>query len=246
MVEVVALLTSGFWMLMIFDCVRNDPDRNTWLWILIFLHFPGAVIYFLVRRLPSIHLPLPNAFKRWTMRNQIWNAEAGVRNIGKAYQYVTLGNVLLEIGESKKASEAFQQALEKEPDNIHAHWGLAAISLQSRQFEIAKQHLENVMQHTPDYKCGEASLLYGKTLFELSNWEIAKPHLEQDIKYWSHPESSLLLAKILIAEGKVDMAQNCLETMLAKVKASPTYHYRRHLHLIRQAEKLLKELKRKH
>lgn len=242
MIEVIALLTSGFWMLMIFDCVRNDPERNTWLWVLLFLNFPGAVIYLLVRRLPSMNIPTPSMFKRWTMREQLWNAEAGVRNIGKAHQYVTLGNVLLDIGENRRASEAFHQALAKEPDNIHAHWGIAAIAFKTKQYAIASQHLQTVLKHTPDYKCGEASLLYGKALFELNDWYSAKPHLEYDIKYWSHPESSLLLAQILIAEGQRPIARYCLETMIAKVKASPAYHYRRHMSVVRQANKLLKNL----
>jgi hypothetical protein len=93
MVQVLAFMTTGFWMLMIFDCVRNDPERNTWIWILIFLNFPGAVIYFLVRRLPQMNLPVPNYFKRWANRQQLWSAEAAVRHIGKAHQYVMLGNL---------------------------------------------------------------------------------------------------------------------------------------------------------
>jgi hypothetical protein len=48
----------AFWMLMIFDCARYEPDRQTWLWILLFINVPGAVIYFIARHLPrSAALP---------------------------------------------------------------------------------------------------------------------------------------------------------------------------------------------
>jgi hypothetical protein len=240
MVQVLAFMTTGFWMLMIFDCVRNDPERNTWIWILIFLNFPGAVIYFLVRRLPQMNLPVPNYFKRWANRQQLWSAEAAVRHIGKAHQYVMLGNVLCEIDEFDKASDAYRQALEKEPKHPHALWGIACIEMKQKQFDKAREHLVTLIQLEPDYKCGEASLFYGRVLFEQKDWDAAKDHLEKDIKYWSHPESSVMLATILIQAGDTQVARDCLETMLAKVKASPTFHYRKNQQWVRKAEKMLR------
>jgi hypothetical protein len=236
------LLPSAFWMLMLFDCVRNEPDRQTWLYILMFLNVAGAIVYFFACWLPRSSMPAPNYFKRWSLRQTLWNAEAGVRNIGKAHQYVTLGNVLTDMGTFDKAAEAYQQALEKEPTNIHALWGAAFVEMRNKQFAAAVDHLQALLKLDPDYKCGEASLLYGKALFELGNWEMAQGHLEKDIKYWSHPESSLLLATILTKAGKTQEARACLETMLAKVKASPIYHYRRHRHVVKKAEKMLKTL----
>ncbi|MGI0487005.1 tetratricopeptide repeat protein [Pantanalinema rosaneae CENA516] len=239
---ILVLLPSAFWMLMIVDCVRNEPDRQTWIWVLLFLNVVGALIYFFVCWLPRSNVPVPNYFKRWTMRQALWNAEAGVRNIGKAHQYIALGNVLTEIGELAQATEAFQQALDKEPQNIHALWGLAFIEMQHKQFAFAREHLAALIKLDADYKCGEASLLYGKALFELQDWDVAKPYLEQDLKYWSHPESALMLASIHRQEGEIQKARDCLEGMLAKLKAAPIYHYRRHQHTLRKAEKMLKTL----
>ena len=238
------LIPSAFWMLMIFDCVRHERDRQIWLWILLFLNVAGAVIYFFACWLPRSNIPVPNQFKRWTLRQALWNAEAGVKNIGKAHQYVALGNVLSEMGTFDQAAAAYQQALDKEPTNLHALWGAAFIEMQNKQFAAAKEHLHALLKRDPDYKCGDASLLYGKALFELHDWEAAKEHLEKDVKYWSHPEASLLLATIYAKAGNPEAARDCLETMLAKVKASPIYHYRRHQHLVRKAEKQLKDLRR--
>ncbi len=242
MTDIFVLLTAGFWMLMIFDCLRHDPERNLWIWVLIFLYFPGAVLYFVLRRLPQMNIPGVRMFKRWGMKDKLWAAEAAVRNIGKAHQYVNLGNVLLDMGESQKAADAFQQALAKEPNNIHALWGTALLEMRHKQFDAAKEHLQLLLKLEPDYKCGEASLLYGRVLFEIPDWENAKTHLTKDIKHWSHPESSVLLATIQTQEGNPQAARDCLETMLAKVKSSPAYHYRRHQHLVRKAEKLLRTL----
>jgi Phospholipase_D-nuclease N-terminal len=49
-----ALLAFGFWIWMIVDCVQNPylqgTDKIVWLLVIIFLHFIGALIYYLVAR----------------------------------------------------------------------------------------------------------------------------------------------------------------------------------------------------
>jgi hypothetical protein len=88
-----------------------------------------------------------------------------------------------------------------------------------------------------------ATVDHGKALYELQQWSAAKSHLEQDVKQWGHSESWLLLAKIdLNTDGDRVASKNYLTTMLARLKASPKYNYRKQLHLIRSAEKMLKTL----
>jgi tetratricopeptide (TPR) repeat protein len=239
----IVFATTGFWMLMIFDCVRNEPKGSSWLWLLIVLNIPGAFIYFAARKLPYLDIPIPNFFKRWTMKDALWNAEAGVTNIGKSHQYITLANVLMEMGNLDRALECYQEALQREPGNNHALWGCATIEMQRRNFDLAREHLKKILDREADYKRGEASLLYGKALYELQQWSIAKEHLDRDVKQWSHSESFILLAKIALnCDGNRVAAKNYLDTMLARLKASPRYNYRKHQHLIRSAEKMLKTL----
>lgn len=225
-----------------FECLRKDPERGIWIWILIFFNIPGAVIYFLVRRLPYLNLPTPTLFKQWTHRNQIWEAEAAAKNIGKAHQFVNLGNILLEVGQLAQADEAFQQALTQEPKNTHALWGKASTAMRHHHFEAARETLEKLLEIEPEYKFGEASLAYGKALFELEQWEQARSHLEKDVKYWSHPEASLMLAKILVQDGEAETAKDHLEKMMFKLRSSPRFHYRKKQHLFRQAQRMLNTL----
>jgi hypothetical protein len=37
------LLATAFWIWMIYDCAKNEPERY-WLYIIIFLNFPGALV----------------------------------------------------------------------------------------------------------------------------------------------------------------------------------------------------------
>lgn len=239
----IAFATAGFWMLMIFDCIRNEPKGSSWLWLLIMLNFPGAVIYFVSRKLPNLDFPVPNFFKRWTMKDALWNAEAGVTNIGKSHQYVTLGNILMEMGELDRALECYRDALQKEPKNTHALWGCATIATQSKKFELAREYLQTLLDLDANYKRGEASLLHAKALYNLEQWSVAKEYLDRDVKQWSHSESFLLLAKIAlnIDNDKV-AAKNYLDTMLGRLKASPRYNYRKNQHLVRSAQQMLKTL----
>jgi hypothetical protein len=239
----IAFATAGFWMLMIFDCVRNEPKGSSWLWLLIVMNFPGAVIYFAVRKLPYLDLPVPNFFKRWTMREALWSAEAGVTNIGKSHQYVILGNVLTEMGNFSRAVECYQEALQKEATNTHALWGCATIEMQRKNFDLARGYLKDLLDRDADYKRGEPSLLYGKALYELKHWSAAKDYLEMDIKRWGHAEAFLLLAKIAVnIDRDPATAKIYLETMLARLKASPRYNYRKNQALIRSAQQMLKTL----
>jgi tetratricopeptide (TPR) repeat protein len=239
----IVFITTGFWMLMVFDCVRNEPKGSSWLWLLIVMNLPGAIVYFVARKLPYLNIPIPNFCKRWTMKDALWNAEAGVMNIGKSHQYVTLGNVLMEMGNLDRALECYRDALQLEPGNTNALWGCATIAIQRKNIDLARAYLQDLLDRDPEYKRGEASLVYGKALYELKQWSAAKEHLDLDVKRWSHSESFLLLAKIAVnVDGDPIVAKNYLETMLARLKASPRYNYRRNQHLIRSADKILKTL----
>jgi tetratricopeptide (TPR) repeat protein len=240
----IAFASTGFWMLMIFDCIRNEPKGSSWLWLLIVLNFPGALIYFVSRKLPYLDIPVPSFFKRWTMKDALWNAEAGVSNIGKSHQYVTLGNVLTEMGDLDRALSAYQSAIAKEPNNTHALWGCATIAMQRKNFDVAREQLQQLLALDAEYKRGEASLLYGKALYELAQWSAARSHFESDVKRWGHAESLLLLAKIALnTDGDSQAAKSYLETMVSRLRASPKFNYRKNQHLIRSAQKMLKNLK---
>jgi len=54
MLAILFLASCGFWLWMLMDCLTKEPDAgNTkicWTLIIVFAHFVGAAIYYLVRR----------------------------------------------------------------------------------------------------------------------------------------------------------------------------------------------------
>ncbi len=236
------LVGQAFWLWMLIDCMKSEGPRSEWRYVLFFGNIAGALAYFVVRWLPNNPVALPGFMRRWTHGQKLWNAKAATRNIGNAHQYAILGDVQWEMRDTQAAQQAYQTALEKDPKHTNALWGMAQVALHNQEFATAKTHLAALLKLDPEARFGEASLLYGKAQFELKEWEAVRPHLEYDIRHWSHPESSLMLATILVQAGELDAARDRLETMLARVEASPIYHHRKHQTTLRKARKMLKAM----
>ncbi|MCG8364079.1 MAG: tetratricopeptide repeat protein [Pseudanabaenales cyanobacterium] len=238
------LLATAFWLWMIYDCVQNERDRNIWLWLLIFLNVMGALVYFVARWLPRSSVPIPASLGRWTKRDELWQAEAAAKNIGKASQYIKLGNILHQIGDLDQAANAYQQALEKEPENLDALWGAGCVEMDRKNLPAAREHLQTLVRVKPEFKYGDASVIYGRVLYELGDLEAAKAHLEEHFKNWGRPEAYVLMAKVQQQQGNISAAREALETMIIKVKGAPSYHYRQNRHFVSQGQRMLRALER--
>lgn len=241
---VLQVLVFGFWFAMLYHCLKREGGRSSWIYLLIFLNVAGAALYFLIKILPSLHIPQIAYFYRWTRQAELRQAEAEAKNIGKAYQYTKLGRLLYDMKMLDKAKGAFTTALDKEPNNAEALWGAALLDLENKQYEAARDKLSRILEVEPDFRRGDASLAYGKVLFELEDWPAARQQLEQDIKRWGNAESYLLLARILEQEGAYDLAKSHLETMLARSQGTYEFQYKRNRPYLKQAERMLTRMAR--
>ncbi|HEY9877690.1 MAG TPA: tetratricopeptide repeat protein [Leptolyngbyaceae cyanobacterium] len=240
-----SLIGAAFWVWMLYDCLKNSRQGcYTWVWILLFLNVLGAALYFFICWLPG-H---PNAFpalrftNRWRMKDALWQAEAEAKNIGKSHQYVKLGDIHYQMGNLEKAAIAYDQALEKEPENTKALWGAACVAMDRKDLEVARQHLQVLVRSQPEFAYGDASMAYGQVLHQLGDLDAAKAHLQTHLKLWSHPQASLLLAQIQQQQGEVAEARETLEVMVIKIKSSTPFQYRKNRRFVSQAEKTLSRL----
>ena len=200
----------------------------------------GALVYLSNQGSKDQNRKILNPLRRLQLQQELHKAKIGVRYIGKAHQYLTLGNILLELGEFDRAQLSYTKALNKDPRNSYALWGAALVASYQNRWAVASRHLELLLKIDPKHLQGDASLLYAKVLFNLGKWSIARTQLNEDIYYWGHPESMVMLAKIEIQDGNIEIANKMLENMISKLKGAPTYHARRYQLVIKEAENILR------
>jgi hypothetical protein len=128
---------------------------------------------------------------------------------------------LRETGQYQNAKAAYERALEKEPENLPALWGAAQIELHDKAFDSARERLEKILQTDPQYKFGDVSLAYAKSLLSCQRNDDATAHLANHVKRWRHPEGIYLLACQYAQAGRNDEARSHLHAMLMEIESSP-------------------------
>ena len=218
---IIEAIGAMFTLWMIIYCLRNDSERNTWLWILFFFPGMGAVIYFFARWLPSSSMEPPAFLRRWTEGPKIRRLEVAAQQIGNSHQFVEWGDALRQVKQWAAARGAYDRALAKEPTNLPALWGAATTESQLGEPQTARPHLEAILKIDPGYKFGDVSLLYGKTLHLLLDREAELAHWRTHLKRWRQPEALYLLAELLIERGEIAEARQLLHTMIADIEITP-------------------------
>jgi len=231
-----------FWIWMLVDCIRKDPDRFLWFWVIFIFQPFGAILYFFVRWLPTNRFQLPEFARPLFRQRRLNELETAALQIGNAYQFVRWGDALKEAGIYQKSLDAYQRALTKEPDNLQALWGAAQIEMKFKQFEIAQQRCQQILEADPEYKFGDVSLLYCKTICELDTPEQAREQLVIHTKRWRQPEALYMLARLEVEAGDHRAARTTLQGMLLDINGSPRGIARKFVRWKSKARRLLKRL----
>lgn len=231
-----------FWVWMLIDCIRKDPDRFLWFWVILIFQPFGALIYFFIRWLPTNQFQLPEFARPLFHQRRINELETAALQIGNAYQFVRWGDALKEAGIQQKSLDAYLQALKKEPDNLQALWGAAQIEMQLKKYESAKNRCHIILGVDPEYKFGDVSLLYCKTICKLDSPEEARTHLIKHTKRWRQPEAMFMLATLEAEAGDHQAARKTLQGMLLDINGSPRGIARKFVRWKSKARRLLKHL----
>ncbi|MCA9015134.1 MAG: PLDc N-terminal domain-containing protein [Planctomycetaceae bacterium] len=242
--DLLGFLYFLFWVWMLVDCIRKDPDRFIWFWVIFVFPPVGALIYFFVRWLPTNQVQLPEFARPFFRQRKLNELETAALQIGNPYQFVRWGDALKEAGIDQKSLDAYQQALAKEPDNLQALWGAAQIEMKFKKFESAKARCQKILAEEPEYKFGDVSLLYCKTLCELESPETARENLEKHTRRWRQPEALFILATLEAEAGDHQAARKTLQGMLLDINGSPRGIARKFVRWKSKARRMLKRLPR--
>ena len=239
---VFGFVATAFWIWMIVECLRKDPDRYFWMFVIVFLPTIGAVIYFFLRWLPSNQIRLPKSLGSMARGKELRRLEIATQQIGNAHQFVQYGDALRETRQREKGIAAYREAISKEPDNLPAQWGLAQLLAQTGEFNQAVPVLEQILEQDPQYKFGDVSLALGQALCESKQADAALQHLRTHTVRWRHPEGVYRLAVAEVEAGNIEAAERQLVELIMDVDGSPKNIARKHAMWKSRARKLLKRL----
>jgi len=235
-----AYLALFGWMLVY--CIRNDPERHVWMWVMLVFHPFGTIIYFFGRWLPSSSLQPPKFLQRFFRGREIERKRIAASQIGNAHQHVELADALRDVGRLDEAGQAYAKAIAKDPKHLGALWGAASIDYTQGNFIAAKDKLAEILAKDPAYKFGDVSLLYGNSLLRLNDTTAAKEHFENHTRRWRHPESLFRLAELRAHAGDVPAARELLQAIIMDVDGSPRAIARRFYFWKGRAKRMLRRL----
>lgn len=238
----VSLVYFAFWIWMLWHCLRTEPDKYFWLWLLIIVPGIGPIAYFILRYLPAADYQGPAFLRRWTRGRELSRLETAAIQIGNPHQFIQWGDVLRDVGMLDEAASAYHKALAKDPQNLPALWGAAQVAqIQSRHADVGLW-TRQILDKDPQYKFGDVSLAFGKATLELGDAAAATEHLENHVRRWRHPEAVYLLASLHARQGNSDVARRHLQALLHDINGSPAAIARRHGRWKSRARQLLNKL----
>jgi hypothetical protein len=223
-------------------CVRNDPERSIWLWVILVFQPIGPLIYFFARWIPAASVSSPSFLKGLTRRADINRLRIAATQIGNPHQFIELGDALADAGQREPAIEAYEKALARDPRNTQALWGAGCGLFVRKEFDRALARLTTLLEIDPAYKFGDVSLLHAKALHATGRSQEARTRLEGHIRRWRHPEALHLLAALCADEGEYAKAREHLEAMIMDIEASPSAIARRHMFWRSRARRMLRRL----
>lgn len=228
------------WMLIY--CVKNDPERNVWIWIILIFQPFGTLVYFFARFLPSNDWQWPKFMHPWTRGRELKRLQVAAHQIGNPHQFIQWGDALREVGKVSEASNAYEKALVKEPQNLPALWGAAQCDFAQSKYKDAQEKSAAVLAQDPAYKFGDVSLLYAKATSKLGELDAARSHLEEHVKKWRQPEAMVLLAEVCVEQDDPSNARKPLEDLILDLESSPKSIARKHVFWKSRARRMLRRL----
>jgi len=238
----VGLLYALVWIGMLIHCIRFEPDKTFWLWLLVVAPFPGAIVYAVVRYFPAADWRAPGWLQKFTRGRELSRLAAATETIGNAHQFVQYGDALRETGQWAEAATAYEQALRKDPAHLPALWGAAQVAAAQKRSADVCRYCQMILERDPHYRFGDASFIYAKALFESGEMTAGRTHLERHCQRWRQPEAVYLLAERCATDGDHTAARQHLQEVLRDINGSPAAIARKNGRWQSLARRLLQKL----
>jgi len=220
--------------------IRRQPDR-WWLWVILFLGPPGALIYIFVEVIPDAGL-LRGTFQAFPRRQQMARLETAIRDNPSAANFEELGLLSMDDGKLAQAREAFDRAIGARSDTLDSFYRRGVCALLLGDATAALPDLERTVAKDPDYDFRRARGLLARAYALTGQTAKAEALFRLVTVTSTRSETYLHFAELLASEGNKAEAREWAQKVLAKKPTMPGYLRRRERPWFRAASALLKRL----
>lgn len=208
--------------------------RNTiWIWVIALLSFAGVIAYVAAELLPEwwrsrgAQRTLRGARRTLDPGRELRRAEDEARITGNVASRQRLAEELVKQGRWQEAADTYRQTLtglyEHDPNLM---LGLAQAQFGSGEPTAARETLDALIAHNPQFKSPAGHLLYARALEGEGNVEKALEEYRVLASYYPGAEAPVRYARLLGAQGRQEEAHQVLRELIDHAKLAPA-HYRR-------------------
>ncbi len=220
--------------------IRRRPD-NYWIFVILFLGAPGALIYLVVEALPDIGL-VGQSFKIFPRRKRISELEAAIHDNPSAGNCEELGDLYMDDGKLERARAAFDKAITARADTLDPFYRRGVCAILLGDAAAALPDLERVVAKKSDYDFQRAAGLLAHAYAQTGEKEKAEKLFRQVTITSTLSETYLNFAELLAAEGRNAEAREWAQKVLDKKPSMPGYLRRRERPWFRRAKDVLKRI----
>lgn len=219
-----------------------------WIFI-IFLPGIGPLVYFIVELLPEL---LASRRGRHAVRGLKKTLDPGADLRRRQEEHKLSGSVdatrrlageLLESGQTEKAIEHYEAALtglyEHDPDLL---LGLATAQFAGERFTLARQTLDRLIEHNPEYRSPDGHLLYARSVDACGDVDKAREEYVALVAYYAGAEARVRYGAFLESQGENELALNEYEEIMTAAELAPRHYLKAQQHWISKAMAGVKRL----
>ena len=220
--------------------IRRRPDTY-WMYIILFLGPPGALIYLLAEAVPDLGLAR-QGFKMFPRRKRIGQLEMAIRDNPSVGNFEELGDLYMEDGKLVQARAAFDRAIAGRAGTLDPFYRRGVCALLLGDAAAAVPDLEGVTAKEFGYDFYRAAGLLADAYAKTGQKERAEELFRQVTARSVASETYLNFAQLLASEGRTAEAREWAQKVLDKKPSMPGYLKRRERPRFRQAKRILKTL----
>jgi hypothetical protein len=226
------LISIAITVALVVHVVKTGRDRF-WIYVVVFLPLAGPIAYFIVEVLPGLwrsrgaQRTVRTVRKSLDPERDLRRLEAEMRFSSNVDAHRRYAEELVANGRAAAAADVYRGSLK----GLYEHdptlmLGLAQAQFAGGQFTEARQTLDDLRFHNPDFKSSDGHLLYARALDGEGNLDKSLSEYRALAAYYPGAEARVRFAQLLKQHGDSAGATEVLKELLEQSQRAPR-HYRK-------------------